>query len=231
MWRRSELKDSAKARLKNNYFGPFLICLIFALLGNHEFDVNYFAQVDWTDGLHITSNLFHLEMPAIPQIQFYGFLTAFMGLIFRMFVINPMQVGRARYFLHHTQGKESIRDLGVIFQDEQYWNVVKIMFIKDVKIVLWALCFVIPGFVKAIEYSMIPYLLAQESGRSVQDVFWASKQMTTKEKGNIFILTLSFFLWYLIFGIVWFGSWFVNPYYEATYAQLYLTLEQQHGVF
>lgn len=83
----------------------------------------------------------------------------------------------------------------------------------------------IPMEVKAYEYSMVPYLLAEYPQMPANEVFAASKQLTNGYKWELFVLHLSFIGWELLgalcFGI---GSLFVRPYVAATEAEAYVTL-------
>ena len=52
-----------------------------------------------------------------------------------------------------------------------------------------------------------------------------SKSMTDGQKANIFVLDLSFILWYALAGVPVLG-WFVLPYILQTDAELYLALKK-----
>ena len=100
------------------------------------------------------------------------------------------------------------------------------MFLKDLYIFLWSLLFIIPGIVKSYEYRFIPYILAENPNISVDEAFKLSKSMTDNQKGDIFILDLSFFGWYLLGMLTIIGTVFVTPYHEATNAQLYFKIKE-----
>ena len=102
------------------------------------------------------------------------------------------------------------------------------MFLMNLKILLWLFLFIVPGFIKAYEYSMIPYLLAENPNLSASQAFSLSKQMTTGQKMDLFVLDLSFLGW-IILGLICcgIGILFLQPYPEATRAEVYLILKQQ----
>ena len=60
---------------------------------------------------------------------------------------------------------------------------------------LWSLLLLIPGIVKAYEYRMVPYLLADYPELSTEEAFRISREMMNGEKMNTFILDLSFIGW------------------------------------
>lgn len=110
-----------------------------------------------------------------------------------------------------------------------YKNIVKIMFLKNLYIVLWSMLFVIPGIIKAYEYRMIPYILAENPDISMEEAFALSKKMMDNEKLNTFALDLSFLGWFLL-GSVSLGIcliFYVTPYYNLTNAELYIVLKQK----
>lgn len=102
------------------------------------------------------------------------------------------------------------------------------MCLMDLKTLLWLFLFIVPGVVKAYEYSMIPYLLAENPNLSASEAFSLSKQMTTGQKMDLFVLDLSFIGWGFL-GLICcgIGLLFVQPYPEATKAEVYLILKQQ----
>jgi len=167
------------------------------------------------------------SIPLISNI-FYSFISvaSILGIFYTIFIGNVIVVGNNRYFIkNHDENPE----LGEIFKGFKgnYLNVVKIMFLMDLKTLLWLFLFIIPGFVKAYEYSMIPYLLAENPNLSASEAFSLSKQMTTGQKMDLFVLDLSFLGW-IILGLICcgIGILFVLPYPEATRAEVYLNLKE-----
>ena len=55
-----------------------------------------------------------------------------------------------------------------------------------------------------------------------------SKEMTNGQKASIFVLDLSFILWYVLAAIPVIG-WFVLPYILQTDAELYLELKKNNA--
>lgn len=148
------------------------------------------------------------------------------------FVAGPVIVGKNRYFMEHRAFDSKFERLFWAFRKGRYLNIVKIMFIRELKIFLWSLLFVIPGIIKAYEYSMVPYILAENPEISCDRAFELSRQMTAGEKWKIFVLNLSFIGWRIV-GVLCLcvGEIFLEPYYEATFAELYQVMrEKAHGL-
>lgn len=159
-----------------------------------------------------------------------AFLISFViSFVISVFVYMPLQVGACRFFMCNREEHTDLNHLLIGFQNGNYSNVVKIMFVRSIKIALWSLLFAIPGIIKSYEYSMIPYLLSENPGMSKQEAFALSKEMTSGEKWKMFVLGISFFPWILLGGVT-FGLIFIfwlYPYIFATNAELYAVLREK----
>lgn len=91
---------------------------------------------------------------------------------------------------------------------------------------LWTLLFLIPGIVKAISYSMMFWVISENSGISVRKAMNISKIMTSGHKADIFVLYLSFLGWFLLscvtcgIGLIW-----LHPYVTTTMTNAYYDLK------
>ena len=136
-----------------------------------------------------------------------------------VFIFNPLEVGCKKYYLRNLNEPAQVGNIGYAF-DNNYKNITKTMFFRDLFTVLWTLLFIIPGIVKSYEYQMIPYLLAKEQA------FEESKRMMQGQKWKAFVLDLSFIGWNILsaltLGIL--GIFYVQPYMDATHAALYEAL-------
>lgn len=88
---------------------------------------------------------------------------------------------------------------------------------------LWTLLFVIPGIIKALAYSMTPYILGDHPDVAAKEALKISMRMTEGYKGQIFMMLLSFFGWMILsgltFGLV--GIFYSYPYMFISMAGLY----------
>jgi len=157
-------------------------------------------------------------------------IAAAIGLVYSAFIINPVVVGTNRFFVKTLGEPAEVKEVAFAF-DNNYKNIAKILFVRDLKVLLWSLLFIIPGVIKSYEYFMMPYLLAENPNLTKEEAFRLSKQMMTGNKWNTFVLELSFFWWDVLSaitaGIV--GFFFVNPYKNLTYAALYEELSAING--
>ena len=144
--------------------------------------------------------------------------------------MNPLEVGTKRFFVTSHSQKAELRDLLYAF-DHGYKNVVKVLLIRDIKIFLWTLLFIIPGIIKGLEYRMIPYLLAENPELTEEEAFRLSRQMMHEQKWEAFVLDMSFIGWEILssFTLGILGVFYVSPYQHLTDAALYETLSAMHG--
>lgn len=156
------------------------------------------------------------------------------AILLSIFVFSMFEIGGCSFFiknaLEQIVGETSVGELLFAFRNGTYGKMVLTQFLKSLYTLLWTLLLIIPGIVKHYEYRMIPYLLADFPEMSKDDAFRISKEMMNGNKMNAFILDLSFIGWHILsavtLGIV--GIFYVNPYVNATNAELYLTLKKQH---
>ncbi len=130
-----------------------------------------------------------------------------------------------RVYLALTAGKKpEVADAFSGFDD--FWSAFKVTFLVGLFTFLWSLLFVIPGIVKALSYSMAPYILAENKGKAALECINESKAMTMGHKADLFVLSLSFIGWILL-GAITFGIAYiwVTPYMNATFANAYNSLK------
>ena len=218
MWNRQQVKEQAKLIMKRNYWKMFVITLLAGTLTGEKTTIIERVQ-------NFASNNLSYDTSPI----FYSFISvaSILGILYTIFIGNIIVVGKSRYFIKNHYENPELSEIFSGFKDN-YLNVVKIMFLMDLKTLLWLFLFIVPGIIKAYEYSMIPYLLAENPNLSTSQVFSLSKQMTTGQKMDLFVLDLSFLGWIILGALCCgIGLLFVQPYPEATKAEVYLILKQQ----
>ncbi|WP_295569528.1 DUF975 family protein [uncultured Holdemanella sp.] len=227
MWNRQQVKEQAKIIMKRNYWKMFVVTLLVGLLtGEKTTIIERVQNFASTNISYDTSPIFYSSNF---QYIFYSFISiaSILGILYTIFIGNVIVVGKSRYFIKNHDENPELSEIFKGFKGN-YLNVVKIMFLMNLKILLWLFLFIVPGIIKAYEYSMIPYLLAENPNLSASQAFSLSKQMTTGQKMDLFVLDLSFLGW-IILGLICcgIGILFLQPYPEATRAEVYLILKQQ----
>ena len=235
-WTREQLKSNAKLMVKKNWFLCVVVSMVMAMIGGSQgihFNARYNIPAEY-DNLHEAADQIASQLSgewvrwvqvAFPFLAGTMIVVILLAIAADIFLGNPLRVGGSRFYLHNIHSKGEFEDLGFAFQN-QFGNVVKVMFFRDLYIWLWSLLFVIPGIIKALQYRMVPYLLADNPELTTKEALDLSKKMMDGEKMNALILDLSFLGWNILssltFGIL--GFVWVNPYQDATNAELYMAL-------
>ncbi|MBE6903277.1 MAG: DUF975 family protein [Ruminococcaceae bacterium] len=242
MWTRSLLKNNAKEMLKKHYWEVFLVCFILSIISSGISSVSSgmgSAGFNFNIDLSAPNSPFNNDM--LPSEAVLGFLTVFIialavagilfviSIAFNIFVAFPFSVGVNKYILNSYRDKNEFNDMIFCFKANRYIPTVKAMALRFLYEFLWSLLFIIPGIVKGYAYSMVPYILADNPQIGAKRAIELSQQMTKGEKGEIFILDLSFIGWYLLGTIVCcgLGTVFVVPYAMSTKAYLYMILRDK----
>lgn len=230
MWNRAGLKHNAKMTLKRNYWWAFLVCLIVTFLSGGGASVTFRR----TGGIHggIFGMNVHFPTPMMAFMAVFAFFLALValvvGVLYAIFILWPMTVGKKRYFMRSRDYQISLDEILFSFRCKKLANVAKTMFFTNLYIFLWTLLFIIPGIIKSYEYFLVPYLLSENPEIETNRALQLSSQMMEGEKWNTFVLQLSFLGWYIL-GLIpcGLGTYFVTPYYEATVAELYGCLREK----
>lgn len=244
MWTRVDLKNYAKDFLRKHYWKAFLVCLIFTILtsngsndddNNRGFNINVGPRWSYQQNIPIEEDsiIYNIGREGMSIFGFFpGFfigstIFAFVLIlwIIKLFIAPLITVGKSRFFLKGFEGDINIRYLFSTFNISEFWGIFKCMFITGLKNILWYFLLIIPGIMKSYEYSMVPYLLTDDTNLTSSEAIEISRELTDGHKWEMFVLDLSFLGWNilgaLLFGI---GIFFVTPYYEATRARLYNVL-------
>lgn len=234
MWTRMDLKMRAKQAFRNNYWAcvgvAFLATIIASAFSagstsNGRRYVNGYGGYpgDGFDGFNYGySSGFDYSGIAMLfgsiAVAFYIFMMLLM-----IFVGSALEVGGNRFFVLNQTERPTVGTIFHVFKSGHYGNVVLTIFLRDLFIGLWALLLVVPGIIKSYEYLMVSYILAENPGMNRKEAFLISKRMMNGQKMDAFVLSISFFGWYLLSfitcGVV--GLFYVTPYVQATFAELY----------
>lgn len=221
MWTRTELKERAKTILRKNYWNAFLISIVIAIAGGSNGST---GSGGGSSGQYTGSHPF-LNF----EIRFSIFVISVAGffLLYRIFIGYALEVGGRRYFVRTAQSINDGENFRFAFTGGNYAGILGTMFLRALFTFLWFLLLIIPGIVKTYAYSMVPYILADNPRIGADEAIRLSNEMTRGHKWEMFVLDLSFIGWYILGAIaLGIGVFFVNPYYDATKAELYLVLRR-----
>ena len=218
-WTRMELKNAAKETMRRSYWYMFVASLVLVVVTGVSTSVNVNINLGSVDG---SAGMFLL-----PFLGIFGLFSAAFVIAISVFVAGPIEVGVRRFYITNTlYGNDSLNFVFSGFRGEQYLGNVLVLFMKSLFVFLWSLLFVVPGIIKSYEYRFVAYIVAENPGIDYKTALATSREMTYGHKGAMFVLDLSVIGWFLLGGLLCgIGVLFVYPYYDATYAQLYLRLK------
>ena len=223
MWTRMELKMRAKVAFRRNYWACVIVAFVMSIVtgamsgsSSSGSDLEESGITDYND---LNSTIIVLTVMSVVAI------VAIIAFILKILVGNALLVGGSRFFVMNQTEDVKAGTLLYGFKCGSFGNVVLVMFLRDLFTGLWMLLFIVPGIVKSYEYLMVPYILAENPQMNRKDAFAISKRMMMGQKWDAFVLDLSFFGWRLLEGITFglAGIFYVEPYYQATIAELYTT--------
>ncbi len=258
MWSRADLKKKGKAAFYRNRWRSVLVSLVMAILFGGGTYMNFQTdQISYTNSQDVTQTITEDEefqeavseeevaedidrlaesgaIIALVAIFFIVFVVVFIVsmaifMVFDVLLICPFEVGCKRFQVQNLTVSAEVKEIAYAF-DHEYRNIIKVMFFRELYIILWTLLLIIPGIVKSYEYRMVAYLLAEEPTMSKEAAFAISKQMMHGQKWKAFVLDLSFLGWILLdlftFGLL--GIFYLNPYRDMTNAALYVELKRNY---
>lgn len=254
-WSRAQLKDRAKNVLRINYWMALLVALILAFASSggsgsiggsntnyrfsgeeitfNEGDIAFNEDFEM-DGLRDFGQFYKsIDFPGKNIFAGVAITAIILAILFSIaisvFLFNPLAVGCYKFFSSSAETPhKNMAPVGIAFKKGNYWGIVKTMFLKNLYIFLWSLLLVIPGIIKFYAYRMVQYIMADNPEMDANEAITLSRKMMDGEKWNAFVLDLSFIGWYLLGALACgIGVLFVNPYYQSTYAQLYLALRDK----
>lgn len=143
----------------------------------------------------------------------------------------PLTFGFDMFFLSISRKENvSVSKLFVGFKNNQYFRVLGTMLLQTLYIILWAVLFIIPAFIKGIAYSQTLYVLRDNPEFSPNQAIKKSQELMKGHKWEYFVLMLSFIGWGLLalitcgIGFLW-----LVPYMQTTYALFYQKLIEVEG--
>ena len=169
---RTELKAWAKAKIKGHMWQLLGVILVASILTSLTVGQKYSYE---NGQLSVTGG--------IPL----GFLFYF------------VEVGLAYYMVKFINDKKPVfKDLFYFTKD--YARTLVVGLLTSIFILLWALLLIIPGIIKAIAYSLVTLILADDKYKdlSYMEVLKKSEELMKGHKMDFFVLQLSFIGWHLL---------------------------------
>lgn len=194
---RVELKNWAKEKIKGHVGELFIALFVAGLLTN--LNIGGHASVEGS----------HIDISA-------GFP---LGLL-----LYFVQVGLVYYMIKFINDKK--RDLKDLFHfSNDFGRIFLTGLLEYIFTFLWALLFIIPGIIKGIAYSLVPFILADKKYNDLgyKETLKKSEEIMMGHKMDYFVLGLSFIGWHIlaIFTLGLLEIWILPYENTAKYKFLY----------
>lgn len=223
-----ELRVKAWNSLKGKYWRAFLVILVLGLLASIGTSLETCSQ-NLTDMLNLVdpSEMDETMELGAAVVGTIATVMAVVGMAISLFVGNAADVGLAHYFILNTDSKPSFADAFYGFKVKYLRNIGTLLLV-GIKIVLWSCLLLIPGIIKSVEYSIIPYILADDAEITSKEAFRKAKEMMMGNKWRLCKLYISFFGWFVLCVVTCgLGTPFLLPYVSAANAEFYAELKNK----
>lgn len=198
---RKELKTRAKQQLKGNWWTAIGVLLIVAVItGFLSFLSTRYDGGIWTNTLLC---------------------------IVTFLIITPLGLGQSIFFLKLAKNKEG-KCSDVFLGYKNFLKVIGVSILIEIIVCIGFIVLIVPGIILSIMYSQAYYILAENPSIGIVKCLKESRLMMRGQKWNYFVLMLSFILWGILITITCgIAGLYVVPYYEATFTNFYLEINNK----
>jgi len=181
---------------------------------------------NWGKGI-IATIIYMLLIGVYPDIINFMWPEAIMfksSSILWVFLCLPFQWGFFVFFLHIVRGEQV--KYGNLFNGySDFFRILFTSLLQGIYTLLWSLLLIIPGIVKALSYSMTPFVLQDHPELKYNAAIEESMRLMKGSKMKLFILYLSFIGWALLCVLtLGLGFLLLEPYIQASKAAFYQDL-------
>ena len=209
-----EYKNAALAALNGNWAPVVVATIVMYLI---SFVVQLIVQP--------------LTALADPESQMTLFFVVFAGtMVVSLFVSVPVSVGYYNSLNKlYLDGDNRITSNMFSIGFARVLRYVGGMLLMGIYVFLWTLLLVVPGIIKAVAYTLVPYILKDYPELSVNQAIKLSVKMMKGHKMRCFLLDLSFIGWALL-GILTLGIGYIwlIPYIYTTMAAFYQDVKNEY---
>ena len=157
------------------------------------------------------------------------FLSSVFILLVWIFFVNTYHVLMARFFLEgRLYEKLSIDKFLWLVRQKSFVNASMTMLVRYIFQTLWNIT-LIGGAIKHYSYAMVPFIVAENPEIKPLQAITLSKKMMKGHKWELFVVDLSFILWYIadMFSLGLLSLFFLAPYEQATFTEYYVKFRKQ----
>jgi uncharacterized membrane protein len=209
--------------LTGNYWNAVLVAFVAAVMGGLLPSYGPYIEIDIETINKIWRGFSPFAVVFLSAVGSVGSILSIVNLVLG----GVVQIGYAKYLLNQYNGQPGeVKDLFSCFNYFAQGFLQKLL--RMLYILLWSLLFIVPGIIRALSYSMTPFIMAENPEMKANDAIKASETLMHGHKADLFNFLLSFIGWYflavLTCGV---GVFFLTPYIHAGYAAFYRSIAPQ----
>ena len=155
--------------------------------------------------------------------------TLWNGSLFTYLFIIPAAYSYNVLFLDNLRTGKELEVKSIFDGFNDYTRVLGTYLLVYIYTILWTLLLIIPGIIKSLSYSMVPFVLKDNPELSFNAAIERSMAMMEGHKWEYFCLILTFIGWFLLLIITaGIASLWVTPYMSATFANYYEAVKAEY---
>ena len=147
------------------------------------------------------------------------FLDSLLGIL-----MMPLGIGTTAFFISLIENENfEAKDLFKYYHD--FVKIIGVTILMGLIIMLGYICFIIPGIILTLSYSLVPIILIKKPELGIVETLKYSREKMQGHKLDAFVLGLSFIGW-AILGTLTFGILYIwlYPYMQLTFTKFYLNI-------
>ena len=146
-----------------------------------------------------------------------------------IFVGLPLSLGISAAYLNFIRGSElKLENMFCAFSSPLYFRSVVLGLLTAVYTFLWALLLIVPGIIKALSYSMAPYILIDNPDMTGEEAICESLRMMDGHKMDLFLIWLGYLGIVILSALLLFiPMLWIYPYYMSVFAKFYDELKAE----
>lgn len=147
------------------------------------------------------------------------FLDSLLGIL-----MMPLGIGTTAFFISLIENTNfEAKDLFKYYHD--FVKIIGVTVLMGLIIMLGYICFIIPGIILTLSYSLVPIILIKKPELGIVETLKYSREKMQGHKLDTFVLGLSFIGW-AILGTLTFGILYIwlYPYMQLTFTKFYLNI-------
>lgn len=147
------------------------------------------------------------------------FLDSLLGIL-----MMPLGIGTTAFFVSLIENENfEAKDIFKYYHD--FVKIIGVTVLMGLIIMLGYICFIIPGIILTLSYSLVPIILIKKPELGIVETLKYSREKMQGHKLDTFVLGLSFIGW-AILGTLTFGILYIwlYPYMQLTFTKFYLNI-------